>query len=296
MTPIPSTNFASQSQSQQSGAADAINDIDLSTFLQLMITELQNQDPLNPLENKDMLAQISQIREVGATDKLTETLSSVLLGQSIASATNLIGAEVDALSDDSQKVSGIVKQVSIENGNPKLILDSAFGANPSIETGDVEKGKYSYRIVWVDDDGRTKGMEVSGDHAVVTTGANNYKSIKLENLPQTAGPKQIYRTDKSGEGDYQLVTTIMDGSQSSYLDKAADAQLSQTRQTAPFETVSIIGRRYRVSLGNVGEIRVPKVPIGSNDSDPPGSDSPGTDPPGVGPGVGSPDDDSTESE
>ena len=45
-----------------------------------MITELQNQDPLNPMDNTQMLEQINQIRQIGATDKLTSTLDSVLLG------------------------------------------------------------------------------------------------------------------------------------------------------------------------------------------------------------------------
>ena len=63
-----STGLSSPAVNQPfDGASEAINDIDLGTFLRLMIAELQNQDPLNPLDNKDMLAQISQIREVGAT-------------------------------------------------------------------------------------------------------------------------------------------------------------------------------------------------------------------------------------
>jgi flagellar basal-body rod modification protein FlgD len=277
MARIPSTGLTTQRPPTNS--ADAINDIDLGMFLELMIKELQNQDPLNPLDNKDMLAQISQIREVGATDKLTETLESVLLGQSIASATNLIGAEVDALSDDNQNVTGIVKQVEIEDGQPKLVLDGALGGTASAESGNVEPGNYSYRVVWRDDKGVLKGLELSGDQAVSTRGGSHFHSVRLENLPHTSGPKQIYRTNKSGTGDYQLVTTLMDGSQSSYLDKAADSERSQTRQTEPFEADAIFGRRYRARLGNVAEIRVPKVPIaeepvptedGDSDSAPPG--------------------------
>src|SRR5687767_660853 len=99
MSRIPSTLNTSPGERSFTNT-DAINDLELGTFLELMIAELQNQDPLNPLDNKDMLAQISQIREVGATDKLTKTLESVLLGQNIASATNLIGADISALSDD----------------------------------------------------------------------------------------------------------------------------------------------------------------------------------------------------
>jgi flagellar basal-body rod modification protein FlgD len=257
MTRIPSTTNAAASQSFE-GASDAINDIDLGTFLRLMIAEMQNQDPLNPLDNKEMLAQISQIREVGATDKLTETLDSVLLGQNIASSTNLIGADVDAVSDDNQRVSGIVSRVSIEEGAPKLHLDLATGAEPTIETGDLEKGKYSYRVVWEGEDG-LEGIELSGADAISTTSSlNDYQSIRLKNLPVTEGIKRIYRTDSSGTGDYQLVATLTDGEQSSYLDTTADDGRSETRQTEQFDKDATFRvRRFKVSLSNVSEIRAP---------------------------------------
>jgi flagellar basal-body rod modification protein FlgD len=256
MASISSVGQTSQSQQK---STDPISDIDLGTFLKLLITEMQNQDPLNPLDNKDMLAQISQLREVGATDKLTATLDSVLLGQNIASSTNLIGAEVDALSDDQQRVTGIVKEVSIENGQPKLRLDLDSGAEPSIEGGDLDKGTYGYRVVWKDDDGKLVGIDLSGDNAVSTVdpqGLSNYRSIKLSNLPESDGAKQIYRTDKTGAGEYRLVATIPDGKQASYHDQTADAARSETRLTLPFGTSSKYRTRsFQVSLKNVAEIR-----------------------------------------
>ena len=97
MTQLPNVNLANNNQAF--GAANALNEVDLDDFLNLMIAELQNQDPLNPLENDELIAQISQIREVGATEQLTATLNAVLLGQNITSATNLIGADVVALND-----------------------------------------------------------------------------------------------------------------------------------------------------------------------------------------------------
>jgi flagellar hook assembly protein FlgD len=248
--------FSTTSAGQQKTSADAVNDIDLSTFLELMIAELQNQDPLNPLDNKDMLAQISQIREVGATDKLTATLESVLLGQNIASSTNLIGAEIVAITDDSQPVTGIVSRVSIENGQPKLELDLAAKAAPSVDGGDVEQGEYGYRIVWEGERG-LEGIEMSGDDVVDTLGSKSYQSIQLSNLPITEGAKRVYRTDKTGTGDYQLVDVIVDGSQSSYLDKTADTARSDIRQTMPFFTDIDRVRRFHVSLSNVAEIRAP---------------------------------------
>ena len=129
---------------------------------------MQNQDPLNPMDNSEMLAQINQLREIGSTDKLTSTLDSVLLGQNITSSTNLIGKDIQAISDDNQKVSGTVTRVSIEEGQPKLHLDLAMKAEPSIEDGDIGKGEYAYRVVWHGEDGQLEGIELSGNDAVST--------------------------------------------------------------------------------------------------------------------------------
>jgi flagellar basal-body rod modification protein FlgD len=257
MSQIPSV-LNSSSADQPFGKFNTLNDLDLDVFLKLLITELQNQDPLNPLDNSEMLAQINQIRQVGATDKLTNTLETVLLGQNIASSTNLIGADVDAVSDDNQRVSGIVRRVTLEDGKPKLQLDLSVEGTPSIEQGDLDKGKYGYRIVWEGDNG-LEGIELSGDSAISTIDSlSDYQSIRLRNLPTSAGPKQIYRTDSSGEGDYRLVAVLTDGSQSSYLDTTADDDRSETRQTQAFDKDARFRvRNFEVSLENVAEIRAP---------------------------------------
>lgn len=247
-------------------STDAINDIDLNTFLTLMIKELQNQDPLNPLDNKDMLAQISQIREVGATDKLTKTLDSVLLGQNISSATNLIGADISAISDDGESVAGLVNRVTIDKGVPKLHVDNATGLLPSNAEGDVGKGTYGYRVVWENEQGQLLGLDMSGDVAITTTGTEGLdRAIELRNLPVTTGPKQVYRTDASGEGDYLLVGTIQNGQQGAFTDRLADAERSDTRLTRPFQRSTGTVRGYEVSLNNVASVRPPRQ-VNNNDN------------------------------
>ncbi len=178
------------------------------------------------------------------------------MGQNITSSTSLIGKDVKAISDDNQKVSGTVTRVSIEEGVPKLQLDLGMKAEPAIDTGDVEKGKYSYRVVWQGEQGTYEGIELSGAEAVSTESSlSNYQSIQLRNLPITKTAKQIYRTDSSGEGDYRLVATLTDGSQSSYRDTTANAARSETRQTNPFNNdPSYRIRNFKVSLSNVSEV------------------------------------------
>ena len=256
MSPIPSLLEPKPASSQQFGEHNTLNDLDLDVFLKLLINEMQNQDPLNPMDNSEMLNQINQIREIGSTDKLTSTLDSVLLGQNITSSTNLIGKDVKAISDDNQQVSGTVTRVTIEDGIPKLQLDLNMKAEPSLEAGDVGQGEYGYRVVWQGEQGNLEGIELSGEDAVSTeSGINPYQSIQLRNLPVTAGTKRIYRTDNSGTGDYRLIGTLTDGSQSSYLDKTSDAGRSETRQTEPFNKDASFGvRNFKVSLNNVSEV------------------------------------------
>ena len=101
-----------------------LRDLNLDHFLKLMLTELQNQDPLDPLDNSEILAQISQIRAISATDKLSETLDSVLLGQNLGTASGLIGKRIDALSDDGDSVNGIVDRVTVVVSNDEAQIRS----------------------------------------------------------------------------------------------------------------------------------------------------------------------------
>jgi flagellar basal-body rod modification protein FlgD len=260
---IPSTTTSNQSKTPN--AADAINDLDLNTFLKLMITELQQQDPLNPLDNKDMLNQIAQIRAVGASDKLTKTLDSVLLGQNIASATNLIGADISAITDDGESVTGIVSRISIDKGVPKLHVENVPSVAPSTSDGDIAAGTYSYRVVWQGEQGQLTGLDFSGNQAIKTTGtAGVDQSVQIRNLPVTEAAKYIYRTDKSGTGKYQLVGTVVDGSQGTFVDGLSDAERNGQTLTQSFQRAAVSARSYDVALDNVGAIRPPVIPNTNN--------------------------------
>ena len=251
MSQISST-ANSPSRDQAFGAANTLNDLDLDSFLNLMIAELQNQDPLNPLENDELLAQISQIREVGATDRLTQTLDSVLLGQNIASATNLIGAEVVALTDDGQRVSGNVRRVTIDNGEPKLDLAVGPVASAGDTEGNIEGGNYTYEIVWDGPDGAEFSFDVSVDTESL---ANFNGTIKVNNLPETTGEKRVYRTDATGSGERRLVGTISNGSTSTFTDYKAAAERGAALDTRPQQLG--VARRVTVTLNNVAQVEPP---------------------------------------
>ncbi len=100
----------------QTTLGDAYSNLGSDEFLKLLVTELSNQDPTNPTDTSQLLSQLSQIRDIQSTDKLTETLESVVLGQSIATGASLIGRTIEGLDAEADSVNGVVDSVSVVDG------------------------------------------------------------------------------------------------------------------------------------------------------------------------------------
>jgi flagellar basal-body rod modification protein FlgD len=91
-----------------------LKDLDIDQFLQLMVSELTHQDPLNPMDNTQLVQQIGELRSIAASDQLTSTLQALQTQQSLTTASSLIGKQVKALSTDNENISGKVTSVSVE--------------------------------------------------------------------------------------------------------------------------------------------------------------------------------------
>jgi flagellar basal-body rod modification protein FlgD len=106
--------------SASSANTDRMRTLTVADFTKMLVAELKNQDPMEPMKNSELLQQVSQIRAIDSNDQLTTTLQAVLLSQSIASAGNLIGRTVSGLDAKGNRVSGAVASVSISDGNALL--------------------------------------------------------------------------------------------------------------------------------------------------------------------------------
>lgn len=230
---------------------NSIEDLDLDVFLNLMLTELQNQDPLNPMDNQEMLNTISQIREIGANDKLSETLDSVLLGQNVSTAAGLIGTEVEGLTESGQRVVGAVRQVTINDGEPQLELAVETGTEASDSPGEIPAGTYSYEVVWETEDGL---FSVQAPANTEDFGEDFIGSIRLENLPQLdrSVKRDVYRTD--GSGDPKLVGTLPNGLVTSFTDTLSNANLGSQTLTGQ-RSVLRYADAITVSLNNITNVQ-----------------------------------------
>lgn len=118
-TSVGAVGGQGQAEATQKSLASAI---DSETFLKLLLHELQNQDPLEPMSNSQLVQQLSQIWELESNMELAGTLEAVRLSQNVAAASSMIGRLVAGLSDGGQQIAGRVDGVSISDGKPKLYV------------------------------------------------------------------------------------------------------------------------------------------------------------------------------
>ena len=113
-TIAPSAVSASSGTDSIKNGVRDLKDLDINQFLKLMISELTNQDPLNPMDNTQLVQQIGELRSIAASDQLTGTLQALQTQQSLTTASSLIGKHVSAISTDNENVTGTVTSVSVE--------------------------------------------------------------------------------------------------------------------------------------------------------------------------------------
>jgi len=114
------------SQTQATKAAPVAPDqnlVDKETFLKLLVTQLQNQDPLEPQANSEFVAQLAQFANLEQATQNTETLKSLLFSSQIGQLGSLMGQRVEFLSLETGEVEpGIVSALRVVDGEVKLDL------------------------------------------------------------------------------------------------------------------------------------------------------------------------------
>jgi len=97
-------------------------------FLTLFTTQLQNQDPLDPVKNEAFVAQLAQFSQLEATTKMSDSLQSMassMQADRLLTGTSLIGKKVATPNGTAQLVNGanIGGLISVPNGADKIQLD-----------------------------------------------------------------------------------------------------------------------------------------------------------------------------
>ncbi len=171
MTTVNTTNQPSQALldavNKKSSAGSSVDEAQ-DRFMTLLVTQMKNQDPLNPMDNAQVTSQMAQLNTVTGINKLNETMagliSSVQLGQSYQ-ATGMIGHNVLVPGNRiSHTETGGPFGIQLPNGADSVTVNIKNGAGLTIRSmtlGQTAAGTSGY--TW---DGKTNDGKLapSGDY------------------------------------------------------------------------------------------------------------------------------------
>jgi len=113
---------ATIANTNQATAPNGFAELSSGEFLEIILSELSNQDPLAPNDTAAILEQLSSIRSIESQVQLDDKLEALVTQNSIASSANMIGKYVTGLNGQNNTVEGMVESLSVKDGKPVLNL------------------------------------------------------------------------------------------------------------------------------------------------------------------------------
>jgi flagellar basal-body rod modification protein FlgD len=103
-------------------------------FLKLFVAQLQHQDPMNPMNDSEFMAQMASFSTLEQITNLTAANEALVAHQSNSSAVGLIGRTVSYVDENDQIHTGKVDKVTTAGGKPLLTVDGVDGVDPATIT------------------------------------------------------------------------------------------------------------------------------------------------------------------
>jgi len=93
---------------------------DKQMFLELMVAQLRYQDPLNPTDSADFLAQSAQFTALEKMQEVADQTAAMVSAQLAFGASGLVGREIRYFTEDGTELTGTVTSVSFGAQGPTL--------------------------------------------------------------------------------------------------------------------------------------------------------------------------------
>ena len=109
-------------KAKELAATGASQELDGDAFLMLMLEQLKNQDPMNPMDNSEMLAQQAQFTQLQELQEMNETLAT---NNMIQQANSLVGKTVQIIdpNNTSRTITGLVTSANFTSGSATITVN-----------------------------------------------------------------------------------------------------------------------------------------------------------------------------
>jgi len=102
------------------------NELGKDQFLNLLITQLKYQDPFQPLNDHEFIAQLAQFSSLEQMQNLNTNIVAMMVSQqklsALGEATRMIGKHVELHTRDGEQLFGEVTGVQFKDGWPQLVV------------------------------------------------------------------------------------------------------------------------------------------------------------------------------
>ena len=121
----PQTNQPTTPAVDQGDATDQFG-LSFESLLQIVLTQLTFQDPLEPMDNFEFVSQLAQFSQIQLTQETNDNLERLVAAQTTAQGTAVLGQTVDVAAGASA-LSGLVRAVAFEDGIGTITLETPSG-------------------------------------------------------------------------------------------------------------------------------------------------------------------------
>ncbi len=154
---------SSGSSSTSSSSTSSSNSLGQDAFLQLLVTQLQYQDPLNPMDDKEFVAELAQFSSLEQLTEINtgiEKLATIGETQQLMGAVNFMGKTIDATGTAVGLNSGTATSVTFTLPNDAEtclvnVLDSSGQIVRTVDLGATSAGQVEFTWDGKDYDGNT---------------------------------------------------------------------------------------------------------------------------------------------
>ena len=101
------------------------NELGREAFLELLVTQLQNQDPMDPMDDRDMVAQLAQFSSLEQMSNLNESFAEfreTMEHSRFIGATSLLGRTVTGVTEEGEPITGEVTGIHTEERAPYVTV------------------------------------------------------------------------------------------------------------------------------------------------------------------------------
>jgi len=107
------------------GRSNAANNLGKDDFLRILVTQLQNQDPTAPLEDKEFVAQMAQFSTLEQMTNMSKGFQKLMQEVEYSKMLAVLGKRVQLQSNDNHVVEGVV--AALKNGvAPQVEVNGSF--------------------------------------------------------------------------------------------------------------------------------------------------------------------------